>query len=91
MLTLCLQAFDLPVALDQALDLEKCLSALQEASADLLSYALMDDYNSLLAVIANDVQMTYYVVAFNQTNEAMTRTELSLVQGYCVPACCKIA
>lgn len=91
MLTLCLQAFDLPVTLDQALDLEKCLSALQEASADLLSYALMDDYNSLLAVIANDVQMTYYVVAFNQTNEAMTRTELSLVQGYCVPACCKIA
>lgn len=72
----------MPYTLDQALGFELCFSALQTAAQDHISYALIDDYNKLLAVIANDLQFPYYIVGANQTSLDFDSVELNLLQGY---------
>lgn len=79
-----LKNFDFPSTLDQAFDIEMCFSALQTAAGDELSYVLIDDYNRLVAVIANDLHFPYYIIAAKQEATDFTNVQLQLIQqnGY---------
>ena len=72
-----------PELLDDALIISSCFSALQAAAGDKLSYALVDDYARLLAVIANDLQFPYFIVSRNTSIDSFTQVLIDLVMRYC--------
>ena len=72
-----------PELLDDALTISSCFSALQAAAGDKLSYALVDDYARLLAVIANDLQFPYFIVSRITNIDSFTQVLTDLVISYC--------
>ena len=72
------------VSLDDAFTIYSCFNELQTAAGDKLSYALVDEYSRLLAVIANDLQFHYFIVNRNTSIIEFNDVLLDIVWRYCM-------
>ena len=75
-----------PESLEDAFTIYSCFNSLQTAAGDKLSYALVDEYARLLAVIANDLQFPYFIVNRNSSIIAFTEVLTDIVWRYCTRA-----